>query len=160
MIDYRIKQHLISIPDGLSKLGQGGYGDVWFGVQTLENAGDEDNGTVVTREVAVKTLRQTSLRTKPERTLTACVRMTPVGLFDSQVEVLTCNWQQLARELKVWAGLLHRNILELVGFYLSDTLENAWLLSPYEPKGNLVEFMKKETPNQGRTLELVRQETI
>lgn len=70
---------------------------------------------------------------------------------------MTFREQQLARELKVWAGLLHRNVLELVGFYLSDTLENAWLLSPYEPKGNLAEFLKNENPDQERKLELVRQ---
>ena len=69
--------------------------------------------------------------------------------------ILNCICQQLARELKVWAGLLHPNILELVGFYLSDTLETAWLLSPYEPEGNLANFLEKKRPSQGRKVELV-----
>ena len=70
---------------------------------------------------------------------------------------MTRIYQQLARELKVWAGLLHPNILELVGFYLSDNLDEAWLLSLYEPEGNLAEYIEKRRPDAGRRLELVSQ---
>ncbi|KAG8897139.1 hypothetical protein FRC00_004765 [Tulasnella sp. 408] len=38
---------------------------------------------------------------------------------------------RLARQLKVWEGLRHPNVLELLGYYLSPNYDTAQLISPY-----------------------------
>lgn len=39
--------------------------------------------------------------------------------------------QALGRELKVWSRVNHPNVVPLIGFHLSPTVDAAWLLSPW-----------------------------
>ncbi|KAG8894016.1 hypothetical protein FRB99_001572, partial [Tulasnella sp. 403] len=50
----------------------------------------------------------------------------------------------LARELSIWEGLAHTNILPLVGFVLDD--DNCWLVSPYIPGGNIQNYLDTKRP--------------
>ncbi|KIO27169.1 hypothetical protein M407DRAFT_36208, partial [Tulasnella calospora MUT 4182] len=50
------------------------------------------------------------------------------------------------RELKVWASANHPNILELVGYYLSENLGSAQLISPYMSNGNVKDYTKIDQP--------------
>ena len=63
---------------------------------------------------------------------------------------------RLARELKVWAGLLHPNILRLVGFYLSEDMTIAQLISPFEEYGHIGDYLGQENPSEAERLQLVR----
>ena len=81
LVDYQLQKSLISIPDGADRLGQGGYGDVWLGTLALGHSINGESGYAPKKEVAVKTLRQTSVRTKLERTLTACVRVASLSVL-------------------------------------------------------------------------------
>lgn len=53
----------------------------------------------------------------------------------------------MARELVVWSNLNHPNILPFEGFCLSESLETAWLISPYEPGGNLATYVQETEPS-------------
>ncbi|KAG8893610.1 hypothetical protein FRB99_001848, partial [Tulasnella sp. 403] len=62
----------------------------------------------------------------------------------------------LIQELNVWAKLDHPNILPLVGFNLSSSLEQAWLVSPYATNGNLFEYLEQTQPGLDKRLELAK----
>lgn len=62
---------------------------------------------------------------------------------------------RLARELRVWAGLLHPNILPLVGYHLSDDMTIARLISPFESNGQLFDYFRRASPNEAERLQLV-----
>ncbi|KAG8922859.1 hypothetical protein FRC01_013513 [Tulasnella sp. 417] len=62
---------------------------------------------------------------------------------------------RLARELKVWASAKHPNILELVGFSLSENLGSAQLISPYMRNGNVKDYIKKNKPTIDVRLQFV-----
>ncbi|KAG8986292.1 hypothetical protein FRB90_004102, partial [Tulasnella sp. 427] len=63
---------------------------------------------------------------------------------------------RLARELKIWAKAHHPNILELIGFYLSDNYDTAQLVSAYMPHGNVAQYISKAQPEVGTRIEFVK----
>ncbi|KAG8928418.1 signal transducing kinase of the PAK, partial [Tulasnella sp. 417] len=63
---------------------------------------------------------------------------------------------RLARELKVWAKVQHPNILELVGYYISENYVCAQLLSAYMPNGNVTQYIQRSHASVDIRLKLVR----
>lgn len=55
----------------------------------------------------------------------------------------------------VWSQLRHPNILSFVGFHLDADFTLAWLISPYEANGNIVQFLSNEKPGIEIRLRLV-----
>lgn len=39
------------------------------------------------------------------------------------------------------------NILPFRGFHLSKTLDKAWLIAPYEPRGSIIAYVNNRQPN-------------
>lgn len=63
--------------------------------------------------------------------------------------------QRLVREMKIWSGLRHQNILPLIGFYLSPELDEALIVCRLEPRGSLWDFTLQEKPSVVCRLRLV-----
>ncbi|KAG9037767.1 hypothetical protein FRB95_004053 [Tulasnella sp. JGI-2019a] len=61
---------------------------------------------------------------------------------------------RLVREMKIWSGIRHKNILPLIGFYLSRKLDIALIVCPIAPYGSLRDYVLHEKPNDGRRLRL------
>ncbi|KIO27646.1 hypothetical protein M407DRAFT_72876, partial [Tulasnella calospora MUT 4182] len=60
------------------------------------------------------------------------------------------------REVLVWSGLdMHPGIARFVGFYADFKRPEAWLLSPWEPNGNVSEFIKLHSLEVPEKLSLV-----
>ncbi|KAG8897969.1 hypothetical protein FRB99_007743 [Tulasnella sp. 403] len=91
----------------------GGFGSVHRGTM---NKGVFSSGTAV----AVKKLRSAGDRSQRLRIAIA-----------------------LVREVKVWAGLRHRNILPLIGFYLNDSYDEAWLVCPWITNGSVAHYIAR-----------------
>lgn len=117
----RLESDHLVIMDDLAEMVSGGFSDV-FCARLRTSSGEEDGDLV-----AVKQLRATG--GSLQRTRTAV---------------------RLARELKVWAAAKHSNILPLVGFHLDVALNNAWLISPYEPNGNIATYLSSTQPDLTR----------
>ncbi|KAG8949524.1 Glycosyltransferase Family 90 domain containing protein [Tulasnella sp. 424] len=117
----RLKSEDLVITDDSSDMVSGGFSDVFCARLRVSNG--EDDGIIV----AVKQLRATGASLQRIRTAV-----------------------RLARELKVWASARHPNILPLVGFHLDVTLNNAWLISPYEPNGNVATYLTSTQPDLTR----------
>lgn len=117
----RLKSDDLIITDDSSDMVSGGFSDVFCA--RLRASNGEEDGTLV----AVKQLRTTGASLQRMRTAV-----------------------RLARELKVWASARHPNILPLVGFHLDVTLNNAWLISPYEPNGNVATYLASTQPDLTR----------
>ncbi|KAG8906599.1 hypothetical protein FRC01_007950, partial [Tulasnella sp. 417] len=48
------------------------------------------------------------------------------------------------KELLVWSGLeAHSGIAKFIGFYADFERSEAWLLSPWEPHGNIMDFIRR-----------------
>ncbi|KAG8992024.1 hypothetical protein FRB94_012034 [Tulasnella sp. JGI-2019a] len=60
----------------------------------------------------------------------------------------------LVREMKIWSGLSHENILHLIGFHLSQTLDRAIIVCPLAPHGSLKEYVRREQPEDLSRLRL------
>lgn len=57
----------------------------------------------------------------------------------------------------VWATLPdHRGISKFLGFYADFTSSEAWLLSPWEPNGDVSQFIKARDLSVSEKLSLVR----
>ncbi|KAG8950556.1 hypothetical protein FRC04_007375 [Tulasnella sp. 424] len=56
---------------------------------------------------------------------------------------------RLAREIRIWARVKHPNVLELVGYHLSENYVYAQLISPYMANGNVKEYMKRAQADVG-----------
>ena len=58
--------------------------------------------------------------------------------------------QELVHEVRAWKDLDDRFILPITGFYLSDDMQEALLVSPWKEGGNLRDHLKKHdsTPLQ------------
>jgi len=56
--------------------------------------------------------------------------------------------------LKVWANLKHPNVLPLLGFYLSDDLGTAQLVSPFEEHGHIADYLQKARPSKAKRIDL------
>ncbi|KAG9024496.1 hypothetical protein FS837_005343 [Tulasnella sp. UAMH 9824] len=63
---------------------------------------------------------------------------------------------RLARQLKVWEGLRHPNVLELLGYYLSPNCNTAQLISPYMINGGLEQYLARNPVGIGQRLGFVR----
>ncbi|KAG9041112.1 hypothetical protein FS837_012729 [Tulasnella sp. UAMH 9824] len=63
---------------------------------------------------------------------------------------------RLAREMTVWSSLRHGNILEFVGYHLSEDFLVAYLVSPYMRNGNVKDYLRKTQTTLEERLELVR----
>ncbi|KAG8853669.1 hypothetical protein FRB96_008087 [Tulasnella sp. 330] len=63
---------------------------------------------------------------------------------------------RLVREMKVWSGLRHPNILPLIGFHLSQELDVALIVCPLVPRGSLRDYVTRERPSDTQTLHLAR----
>ncbi|KIO18781.1 hypothetical protein M407DRAFT_83574, partial [Tulasnella calospora MUT 4182] len=60
------------------------------------------------------------------------------------------------REMLVWSSLeAHPGIAKFLGFYADFKNSKAWLLSPWEPNGNVSEFIKAHNPEVPEKLSLV-----
>ncbi|KAG9035271.1 hypothetical protein FRB95_011566 [Tulasnella sp. JGI-2019a] len=64
--------------------------------------------------------------------------------------------KRLVREMKIWSGLRHSNILPLIGFYLSQTLDRAIIVCPLVLHGSLQDYVRRETPDDASRLRLAR----
>ncbi|KIO29777.1 hypothetical protein M407DRAFT_69993, partial [Tulasnella calospora MUT 4182] len=68
--------------------------------------------------------------------------------------------QRLARELKIWAKAKHPNVLELIGYHLSEQYDCAQLISLYMKNGNIVEYMERTQAGIEARLGFVRGITL
>ncbi|KAG8983500.1 hypothetical protein FRB90_005946, partial [Tulasnella sp. 427] len=60
------------------------------------------------------------------------------------------------KELRVWSSLgTHSGISKLIGFYADFDQLEAWLLSPWEPHGNITEFIRQHQLEVPEKLSLV-----
>ncbi|KAG9039647.1 hypothetical protein FRB95_009228 [Tulasnella sp. JGI-2019a] len=48
--------------------------------------------------------------------------------------------KRLVREMKIWSGLRHQNVLRLLGFHLSQKLDLAIIVCPLAPHGSLQDY--------------------
>ncbi|KAG9025606.1 hypothetical protein FRB95_009969 [Tulasnella sp. JGI-2019a] len=62
--------------------------------------------------------------------------------------------KRLVREMKIWSGLRHPNVLPLIGFYLSQTLDLAIIVCPIAPYGSLRDYALREKPSDACRLRL------
>ncbi|KAG8895253.1 copper transport protein ctr1 [Tulasnella sp. 403] len=123
---FRLRRLWIDFPKQGSEIGVGGYGTVY-------RARLQKRMFSSKIDVAVKKLHTT-------------------GDWEKRLSVSLA----LTRELLVWATLDHPNILPLLGFHLSVKLDEAWLVSPLAPKGNIYEFLEREHPALEQRLELAK----
>ncbi|KIO16994.1 hypothetical protein M407DRAFT_85390, partial [Tulasnella calospora MUT 4182] len=63
---------------------------------------------------------------------------------------------RLARELKVWAKVKHPNVLELIGYYLSDDYGCAQFVSAYMSNGNVMQYIQRTGARLAVRLKFVR----
>lgn len=64
--------------------------------------------------------------------------------------------QRLAREVKIWADLVHDNVLSLIGFYVSEDMVTTMLLSPHMSNGDIRDYLERANPGDLDRLRLVR----
>lgn len=57
--------------------------------------------------------------------------------------------------MRIWCDLDHPNILQFIGFHLSEDLDSALLVSPWEPLGNIDQYIKAQSPDEHERLDLV-----
>ncbi|KAG8901767.1 hypothetical protein FRC00_004739 [Tulasnella sp. 408] len=50
---------------------------------------------------------------------------------------------RMLRQLRIWVQLRHNGILPLLGFHIDDIRSEAWLISPWQPGGNLLSYLSK-----------------
>ncbi|KAG8909380.1 hypothetical protein FRC01_006980, partial [Tulasnella sp. 417] len=101
-------------------LGQGGFGAVFPGKLKPVVKGSTPGPESEWKDVAVKKLRPNAIDLEPER-----------------------QAFRLAREMLVWSSCKHENILEFVGYHLSDDFEIAYLISPYMKNGSAEAYLAK-----------------
>ncbi|KAG8891423.1 hypothetical protein FRB99_003601, partial [Tulasnella sp. 403] len=141
---YRIKPSRLLFPQECSMIGSGGYGTVH---QALIRQRLWGNTGIV---VAVKKLRAAGGRDK-------CLRMAIVSMVSRTINVLSTKLllsKGLIRELAVWARLSHENVIPLIGFHLSEHLDQAWLISPYMANGSVSDYLLGARPSEAKRREL------
>ncbi|KAG8913893.1 hypothetical protein FRC00_001328 [Tulasnella sp. 408] len=84
--------------------------------------------------------------------LVAVKQLRPGGDQDERTVIAV----RLARELQLWSTLSHKHILVLIGFCFNAELDDAWLISPYESHGNILEYMALCKPDSTERLRLVK----
>lgn len=55
----------------------------------------------------------------------------------------------------IWAGAQHMNILPFWGYYVDEEGQTAWLISPWEDAGNIIQYLAKAPRNETLLLDLV-----
>ncbi|KAG8940983.1 hypothetical protein FRC04_004839 [Tulasnella sp. 424] len=55
-------------------------------------------------------------------------------------------YRRMLRELKIWVQLRHPGLLPLTGFHIDDERSQAWLVSPWQPNGDLLAYLSKRDP--------------
>lgn len=125
-----------------ASLGRGG-----FGVVKLAELSSPDQVAPVT--VAVKQLHS-------DDSVDVRVRVALVS-FTSAVSGGRSNIcpQRLVREMKIWSDLHHPNILRFIGFHLDAEMDDAFLISLFEPLGDVAQYIEKEQPSIDARFELV-----
>ncbi|KAG8882330.1 hypothetical protein FRB98_003763 [Tulasnella sp. 332] len=132
---YRIDMSSISIEP---KVIPGGFGSVRRGhVQTT--------GEVV----AIKTLRST------DESMYERVALVGLKSFSGLPSLLMNMVQRLLREMAAWAELEHPNIVPFRGFYLSDTYDEAILVSAYAENGDIMSYLARTGVKDIQRLKLV-----
>ena len=63
--------------------------------------------------------------------------------------------QRLAKELRIWAGLDHPNVLELLGFCIEPDLTGTKLIAPWLDNGHVAAYIKTVQPTKLHRLLLV-----
>ncbi|KAG9011298.1 hypothetical protein FRB93_003100 [Tulasnella sp. JGI-2019a] len=61
---------------------------------------------------------------------------------------------RLTKEMKAWCQLQHSNILPLLGFYLSEKLDVALIISPYVSLGDIPNYLNGRTVSFMKRLDL------
>ncbi|KAG8977568.1 hypothetical protein FRB93_011891 [Tulasnella sp. JGI-2019a] len=54
--------------------------------------------------------------------------------------------KRLVREMGIWSGLCNQNVLRLIGFHLSQTLDVTIIVCPIAPHGSLQDYVLREKP--------------
>lgn len=57
--------------------------------------------------------------------------------------------------MKIWSDLDHPNVLPFLGFHLNAEMDDAFLISPFEPLGDVSQYIKREQPSLDSRFELV-----
>ncbi|KAG8901679.1 hypothetical protein FRB99_005173 [Tulasnella sp. 403] len=122
---YRVDPGWFDFPKFGSAIGVGGFG--------------------VVHRVAMRTSRR-----RPA-VIVAVKKLRTMGGREKRLRMVTA----LIRELNVWAGLSHPNILSLIGYHLSPQLDEAWLVSPYIVNGNLCQYLLRVSPSEKDRLRLL-----
>ncbi|KAG8976858.1 hypothetical protein FRC05_002795 [Tulasnella sp. 425] len=63
---------------------------------------------------------------------------------------------RLAREIGVLSTCQHRNITELLGYYLSDDFQESYIISPWMKNGNVSDYIARERPSIAGRMQLLR----
>lgn len=75
------------------------------------------------------------------------------------MKLLTYSFQAFARELKAWSKSTHANILPLKGFIHfkqpGDDVGEAWIVTDWQPDGNILAYVQDNKVEDYRRLELV-----
>ncbi|KAG8994517.1 hypothetical protein FRB90_000407, partial [Tulasnella sp. 427] len=81
----------------------------------------------------------------PQKIAVKQIKMPPAGFTPDLKRAFT-------KEILVWSGLGgHSGIAKFLGFYANLKHSDAWLISPWEPNGNISEFLaqhKLEIPEK------------
>jgi serine/threonine protein kinase len=163
-------QNTFQLPDFTGKIqkegeypvGQGGFADVWKGVLHLPSGEHKvlENllwkmllkMELIISQVAVKVLR--IYEAQPEQKNSKVT----ISWYSNLLHLLSCccGHQRVRREIAIWQGLNHANVLPLLGVtssfgpYLS-------LVSPWLGNGSLMHYLDKNSDvlGVGRRLQLV-----
>lgn len=70
--------------------------------------------------------------------------------------VTCCFWQAFTKELLIWSSLKdHPGIAKFIGYYADFKRLEAWLLAPWEPHGNITDFISRRRLEVPEKLSLV-----
>ncbi|KAG8994478.1 hypothetical protein FRB90_000418 [Tulasnella sp. 427] len=80
------------------------------------------------------------------------VKQIKISVADVKSEVK----RAFTKEMLIWSSLeAHPGIARFLGFYAKDDFSEAWLISPWEPNGNVREFIQKNQLEVPEKLSLV-----
>ncbi|KAG9027057.1 hypothetical protein FRB95_008158 [Tulasnella sp. JGI-2019a] len=127
-INPRLRVNLVNIIEDPAVIRRGGFGIITVGQLTEE--GISLYGNITTGKVAIK-----RLFSDPGKDLRVAFR--------------------LIREVKIWESLDHPNILKLLGFYLSSSLDEALIICPWEPCGSINKYIADAKPDMLERLRLL-----
>lgn len=70
------------------------------------------------------------------------------------------SWKAFARELAVWADLVHPNLLGLIAYYIDIEEGIMWFISPFAIQGNITKYLEVNDPDMRTRLQLVSRTTL